>query len=443
MPTEIADHAIDPARVSAQAVAVVGKLRDAGFDAYLVGGSVRDLLLGRTPKDFDIATSATPEDVREVFDRARLIGRRFRIAHVRMGREIIEVSTFRRAMAPVANGNGDGGGQSPDEEPWPLLSAQGMILRDNAYGSIDEDAFRRDFTVNALYYDPVGHVVLDYCGGLDDIETRTLRLIGDAEQRFREDPVRLLRAMRFAAKLDLRLHPDTQAAIAPTRHLLAAVPPARLFDEFAKLFLSGHAERAMDLLTMHGLAEFLMLPRGVGEGEGDGEAFVRRALANTDARLGDGKPVTPAFLLAAFLWHEYLARAPHALTAQSGDQESLDAAAIAAIGTQRATLAIPRRHSYFIRDVWQMQPLLHRRTAPSVARALDHRRFRAAYDFLMLRAEVDPGLAELAHWWTAVQSEDRDALLEDLPTERRKRGRRRRRRYRGGERRSEAVATAP
>lgn len=433
MPTEIADHAIDPARVSAPAVAVVGKLRDAGFDAYLVGGSVRDLLLGRTPKDFDVATDATPEDVREVFARTRLVGRRFRIAHVRMGREVIEVSTFRRAMATAANGNGDAAASG--EERLPLVSAQGMILRDNAYGSIDEDAFRRDFTVNALYYDPVAHVVLDYCGGFEDIESGTLRLIGDAEQRFREDPVRLLRAMRFAAKLGLGLHSDAVAAIAPTRHLLGAVPPARLFDEFAKLFLSGHAERAMELLTAHGLADFLLLPRG------EGQAFVRRALANTDSRLREGKPATPAFLLAAFLWHEYLARAPQALAARAGDQEALDAAAIAAIAAQRATLAIPRRHTYFIRDVWQLQPLLERRTAAGVARAMAHRRFRAAYDFLILRAQVDPGLAELARWWTTVQTEDGAALMDDLPAERRPRKPRRRRRYR---RRSEtSVAAAP
>jgi hypothetical protein len=195
----ITEHDIDRARVSEKAVAVIDKLRTAGFDAYLVGGCVRDLLLGKLPKDFDVATDATPEDVGTVFARSRLIGRRFRIAHVRMGREVIEVSTFRRAMAHAANGNGSSA--SIGEEGPPLLSEQGMILRDNAYGSIDEDAFRRDFTVNALYYDPVAHVILDYCGGLGDIETRTLRLIGDPEGRFREDPVRLLRAVRFVAKL--------------------------------------------------------------------------------------------------------------------------------------------------------------------------------------------------------------------------------------------------
>jgi len=239
----ITEHDIDRTRVSRRAVAVIEKLRGAGFDAYLVGGCVRDLLLGKMPKDFDVATDATPEDVRHVFPRVRLVGRRFRIVHVRMGREIMEVSTFRGAVS--------------DEDREPHLSDEGMILRDNHYGTIDQDAFRRDFTVNALYYDPTTDVVLDYCGGMKDIASRTLRLIGDPKTRFREDPVRILRAIRFSAKLGLKLHRDTEAAIAPMCEMLNAIPAARLFDEFTKLFLTGHGERAFELLSEHELVEIL------------------------------------------------------------------------------------------------------------------------------------------------------------------------------------------
>ena len=409
MPKRITDLTLDRNRVSRAAVAVIDALRGAGFDAYLVGGCVRDLLLGRAPKDFDVASSATPEEVREVLPRVRLVGRRFRIAHVRVKREIIEVSTFRRAA------------EHADEALRPVLSSQGIILRDNSYGAIDEDAFRRDFTINALYYDPVDHVLFDYCNGLADIERRTLRLIGDPEQRFREDPVRILRAARFAAKLDLQLHPATERAIAPTAPILAAIPPARLFDEFGKLFLSGDGERAFDILQQHGLTEYLFPLAD------DGGTLARLALANTDKRLREDKPVTPGFLLAAFLWHEFARRAPAAdLGAQRCNDEDLDNAAIAVIAEQQSTIAIPRRHGYFIREVWRLQPRLHQRTAQNVAQLLEHRRFRAAYDFLVLRSVMDDRLKELANWWTDVQTEDADELKARLPSDRPRRRRRRR-----------------
>jgi len=413
---------------------VIDGLRDAGFDAYLVGGCVRDLLLGRTPKDFDIASDATPEEVREVFPRVRVVGRRFRIAHVRMRREIIEVSTFRRALS------GDG--------RRPVVSSEGVILRDNAYGAIHEDAFRRDFTANALYYDPIGHVLLDYCDGLKDIENRTLRVIGDPETRFREDPVRILRAVRFAGKLDLRLHDETLNAIAPTRSMLDAIPPARLFDEFCKLFMGGAGERTFEALQQHGLMSHLV---PLGDGAAD---LARRALANTDQRIREAKPVTPGFLLAAFLWSEFAHRTETAL--HKPTEEELDSAAMAVLGAQQSTLAIPRRHAYFVREVWRLQPALARRTAKNVPRVLAHRRFRAAYDFLLLRSEVDQepsageregpaprksGLRELADWWTEAQTLDADDLLQRLPRERSPR--RRRRRYsRGNRRKSNPMATA-
>ena len=400
----ITEPDIDRTRVSAKAVAVIKKLRDAGFEAYLVGGCVRDLLLGQMPKDFDVATDATPDDVRHVFPRVRLVGRRFRIVHVRMGREIIEVSTFRRALT--------------EEDHEPHFSEEGMILRDNVYGTIDEDAFRRDFTVNALYYDPMADVVLDYCGGMKDIASRTLRLIGDPETRFREDPVRILRAVRFAAKLDLTLHRHTEAAIEPMCEMLNAIPPARLFDEFTKLFMSGYGERAFELLCEHGLVEILFpLPA-------HGEAIAKLALASTDQRIGENKPVTPGFLIAAFLWQEYLDCLEPTSTMASSQREDPASTVIAA---QQSTIAIPRRHSWFVRDIWHLQPLLAQRTSRNVARVLAHRRFRAAYDFLMLRCATGDAPEELGDWWTNAQSVETDELLRELPSGRSRRRRRRRR----------------
>lgn len=412
LPKRITEHDIDRTRVSEKAVAVIEKLRAAGFDAYLVGGCVRDLLLGKSPKDFDVATDATPEHVRKVFPRVRLVGRRFRIVHVRMGREIIEVSTFRRAVSEA------------DQEPH--LSDDGMILRDNLYGTIDQDAFRRDFTVNALYYDPNAHVVLDYCDGMKDIASGTLRLIGEPKIRFQEDPVRILRAIRFAAKLDLKLHPDTEAAIAPMCEMLNAIPAARLFDEFIKLFLTGHGERAFELLCDHDLVEILFpLPP-------HGESLAKLALASTDQRLKENKPVTPGFLIAAFLWQEYLdCLEPAATTATDHGDDPANTA----IAAQRSTIAIPRRHGWFARDVWHLQPLLARRTSRNVARVLAHRRFRAAYDFLMIRCATGDAPEELGEWWTNAQTQNTDALLRELPSGRP----RRRRRRRGGNRRNRAA----
>ena len=398
--------------MSANALAVVEKLRAAGFDAYLVGGCVRDLLIGRAPKDFDVATEATPEDVRAVLARTRIVGRRFRIVHVRMRGEIIEVSTFRGgrgglAATPEADGVRDGAARTGARS---RISANGLILRDNAYGAIDEDAFRRDFTVNALYYDPAANVVLDYCGGMADIEARTLRLIGEPAQRLREDPVRILRALRFAAKLSLTLHPRTEEAIAPAAELLADVAPARLFDEFSKMFLHGHGQRAFDLLREHALAEVLFrLAPG-------GEEIARMALANTDQRVAEGKPVTPGFLLAAFLWREYRDRVQslpgQRLRKQGALAEEREEAASAVLRAQQETVAAPRRHGYFVRDVWALQPRFERTTPKNAAKLLAHRRFRAAYDFLLLRVQAGEAPAELGAWWTEAQTGDIAAIAK-------------------------------
>ena len=398
-------------------MAVVEKLRAAGFDAYLVGGCVRDLLIGRTPKDFDVATEATPEEVRAVLARVRIVGRRFRIAHVRMRGEIIEVSTFRGGhdrpggFAATSTVDGVRDSASRSAAVRSQIAENGLILRDNAYGAIDEDVFRRDFTVNALYYDPAANVVLDYCGGMADIEARTLRLIGEPAQRLREDPVRILRALRFAAKLSLTLHPRTEEAIAPAAELLAAVAPARLFDEFAKMFLHGHGQRAFDLLRKYALLQVLFqLPPS-------GEAIARIAVANTDQRVAEGKPVTPGFLLAAFLWHQYRDHAQRLCSERKRRHgplaEEREEAASAVLRAQQKTIAGPRRHGYFVRDVWALQPRFERRTPKNVAKLLAHRRFRAAYDFLLLRVQAGEAPAELGDWWTQAQIGDVEALVEE------------------------------
>ena len=434
-----------------------------GFDAYLVGGCVRDLLLGRTPKDFDVATNATPEDVRSVLPRVRIVGRRFRLAHVRMRREIVEVSTFRGALGD-APAEAREGASLHNGVARAEVSEDGLVIRDNAYGCIDDDAFRRDFTVNALYYDPGANVVLDYCDGMADVQARTLRIIGEPAQRFREDPVRILRALRFAAKLDLTLHPQTEAAIAPAAGLLAAIAPARLFDEFSKMFLHGHGQRTFDLLREHGLMRTL-LPLSTGS-----EAIVRLALANTDARVAEDKPVTPGFLLAAFLWREYLTRAAPFASKKRRREVDPDETASAILSAQQQVMAVPRRHGYFVRDVWALQPRFERTTPKNLAKMLQHRRFRAAYDFLLLRIEAGEAAAELGAWWTEAQVADSDAFVAaaleaqqgetsdggaevfDAPAPNGgapKRRRKRRRRRRGGAHRAAvasgdgAVATAP
>ena len=431
LPIRIAASDIPSGRVSANAMAVVRTLREAGYDTYLVGGCVRDLLLGRTPKDFDVATAARPDAICALFPRSRLIGRRFRIVHVRMRREVIEVSTFRRALADEDETALDAAANMAKDLDAPgtqaYFSERGLIVRDNAYGTIDEDAFRRDFTVNALYYDPADNVLVDYCGGMADIATRTLRLIGDPAKRYREDPVRILRAIRFAAKLGLRIHPIAARAMEPNRALLSAVPGARLFDEFGKLFLSGCGARTLELLEHHGMSKVLFpLPKPPGD-------LLRQAIANTDQRVAEDKPVTAGFLLAALLWRDYADRSKLAAALPRGERDqALDDAARASFTQLRATISPPRRHTHFAQDIWQLQPKLERRTAADVAVALGHRRFRAAYDFLLLRAGMAEVPSELATWWTEAQTADPEELQQSLPAAPKARRRRARRRGRRG-----------
>jgi poly(A) polymerase len=422
------EHVISREAISPNALKVLYRLKNAGYQAFLVGGSVRDLLLGREPKDFDVATDAHPEQVRELFRNCRLIGRRFRLAHVRFGEEIIEVSTFRAAH------------HVSDIE---TSSEDGRILRDNVYGSIDDDVWRRDFTANALFYNIEDFSVVDYVGGMADIRAGLIRLIGDPQVRYREDPVRLLRAVRFAVKLGFNIHADTERPIRELAPLLEGIPAARLFEEVLKLFLGGCAEQTFEALRHHGLfgALFPETEAVLGREENNfPQMLAVHALRDTDARVADGRPVTPGFLLAALLWPPMHTLAAEHMARGLGEFEAMELAADAVISRQVARTAIPRRFTQMAREIWQMQPRLLRRSGKRPQRLLAHPRFRAAYDFLLLRQRAGEDLQALCDYWTALQK-DAPPPVEDLPrpdtgeVPSRRRGRRRRGR-RGGRNRS-------
>ena len=417
------EHRISRANISEQALKVLYRLKKAGYQAYLVGGCVRDLQLGREPKDFDVATDARPEQVRELFRNCRLIGRRFRLAHVHFGRNnIIEVATFR---AHHETGDGEG------------VMRDGRILRDNVYGDIDQDVWRRDFTINALYYDISDFSIVDYVGGVDDLEKGIIRTIGDAEVRFREDPVRMLRAVRFAVKLGFRIDPEAEQQIFRLGHLLEEMPPARLFEEVQKLFLSGVALQTFEMLRHYNLFGYLFSEVEAAlaqEEEGFPHMLVIQALKNTDQRVAEGKPVTLAFLLATFLWEALRLREAKLLEEGAAPMEALQQAAREVISEQTRRVSIPRRISMFIKEVWILQPRLARRTGKRVWRTLSHPRFRAAYDFLVLRSMVDDTLRELADWWTHFQAADPQEQRRMVAAlEKGSRPRRRRRRRSGGD----------
>lgn len=364
-----------------------------------MGGGVRDLLLGREPKDFDVGTDARPEDVRELFRNCRLIGRRFRLAHVQFGREIIEVATFR------------GAGNDGEEDEHGQQDQNGRIVRDNVYGTIEEDAWRRDFTVNALYYDIDSFSVLDFMDGMADLEAGLIRLIGDPELRYREDPVRMLRAVRFAAKLGFRIHPETEALLSKVGHLLHDVPPARLFDEVLKLFLGGHAVETFELMRLYGLFGRLFpetercLRREVN---GFPRMLLVRALDNTDLRIAEDKPVTPAFLFAALLWEPLREHSAKLLALGHSPAEAQTIAAEEVLRAQLARVALPRRFSLPMREIWALQLRLETTTGRRPLRLLSHPRFRAAYDFLWLRGEAGEEVGDLVQWWTRIQEMDAD-----------------------------------
>lgn len=409
------DHPISRADISEPALKVLYRLIGAGHQAFLVGGGVRDLLLAKDPKDFDIATDASPEQVHELFRNSRLIGRRFRLAHVRFGREIIEVATFRGSAvddeAPTVEA-----GDLPSrrrsnqaDEPAAAQSGSGMILRDNVYGTVDEDAARRDFTINALYYTPADFCLYDFAGGLDDLEARRIRLIGDPRQRYREDPVRMLRALRFAAKLDFRLDPAAAEPIPELAELLLDVPPARLFDEVVKLFMHGHAESSFDLLREYGVMRMLF-PQSDAAMDRDptDEEVARHALANTDVRVRQDRPVTPGFLLAALLWPALREEQARMLADGVPPREALVEAGAAVLLNQQQHTAVPRRFATFIRETWELQPRLESPTTRRVERLLEHPRFRAAYDFLVIREHAGQDTGGMGDWWTRYQDAGED-----------------------------------
>jgi poly(A) polymerase len=467
------EHTISRSAISPNALKVLYRLKEAGYQGFLVGGAVRDLLLGIKPKDFDVATNALPEEVRHVFRNSRLVGRRFRLAHVFFGREIIEVATFRAAAAPEREDAEEvdidvEADRGPDAAPLvdeysdvpdfsPPVDAErrgdsehrafdhsGRILRDNIYGTIEEDVWRRDFSANSLYYNIDDFSIWDFVDGVRDIKERRLKLIGDPETRYREDPVRMLRAVRFAAKLDFSIDSATEAPITQLANLVDGVPAARLFDECLKLFLSGFGAKSFRLLEQYGLfghlfpqsaSAFAMTPYAYAK------QMLELGLANTDERIAADKAVTPTFLFAVLLWSALLRELNERQAGPAPDTATLMQACDAVLRAQQSRVAIPRRFGVPMRELLMLQPRFNRRSGVKSLSLLQHPRFRAAYDFLLLRAQVGVADPELARWWTDIQvlpHEERVALVQARPAEPAQAedgaapARRRRRRRRGG-----------
>jgi len=472
-----AEHTISRSHISPNALRVLYRLKDGGFQGFLVGGCVRDLLLGLEPKDFDVATDALPEQVKRLFRNCRLVGRRFRLAHVFFGQEIIEVATFRAASAPsqgeepLADADPEDGEAPeldedpeagvPEEEAGPvreptrearppldddserMFDATGRILRDNVYGTIDEDVWRRDFTCNSLYYNIADFSIWDYCSGVEDIAARRLRMIGDPETRFREDPVRMLRAARFEAKLGFEIDPLTAEPIGRLRELLGGVPSARLFDEMLKLFLTGHGAKSLEVLRRRGLLAQLLPNVDAYLSAHPGslvERLLMKGLANTDERAIAGRPLTPTFLLALLLYGP-IAQIIEAMPPEKWHELSaIGDACDRAVRQAQQHLTIPRRFSLGLSEMFSLQPRLEHPSGRRALRLLTHPRFRAAYDLLLLRAEYGLASAEMAKWWTDVQAaahEDQGRMADELAQVggprpgRPKTGRRRRRGRRG------------
>lgn len=411
------EHSISRSQISPQALKVLYTLKDAGFEAYLVGGCVRDLLLGHEPKDFDVTTNASPEEVHALFRKSRLIGRRFKLVHVGFGREVIEVATFRAPPEAL---------QHVDE--------QGRIVQDNVFGTLQQDAWRRDFTVNALYYNIRDFSIVDYTGGIADLQQGKIRLIGDAEVRYREDPVRILRALRFVGKLGLRLEEQTEELIPDLAQLLMDIPAARLFDEVLKLYLSGNAAVTHELLCHYGVFDYLF-PQTAVELHTEQDDYPRtlliKALENTDKRIDENKPVTPAFLLAALLWEPVRKKWQYYQDKKVPPIPALHNAASDVISEQVKRVAVPKRFTLVTKDIWLLQIRLNQRHGKRAFRLLEQNKFRAAYDFLLLRTESGEPLQELADWWTIFQdvsAEERLNMVSSLSPEPARKRRRRRRR---------------
>ncbi len=416
------EHNISRKHISDNALKVLYRLNGAGFDAYLVGGGVRDLLLGQQPKDFDIATNATPEQIRQLFKNCRLIGRRFRLAHIMFGRDIIEVATFR------------GHHQEPSKNVS-QQSKEGMLLRDNVYGTIDEDAERRDFTVNAMYYNIGDYSIHDYAGGHEDLEDKLIRLLGDPETRYREDPVRMLRAIRFAVKLDFDIEEDTAAPIEEMATLLQDIPAARLYEESLKMLQSGHGLETYHLMREYNLfqqlfptiAEFF-----TEEYDSPTEQMLDLVLDSTDQRIEEGKRINPAFMFAAMLWYPLQEKAKQLMEKRKlSSYDAIMEASNFILDDQVRTIAIPRRHTATIREIWQLQLRMPRRNGKRAFRLMELNKFRAGFDFLEMRGEIEQGeVKELAKWWETFQNAGRnmrqamaadlDATSDGLPRQRRR-----------------------
>lgn len=390
------NHNISRENISDSALKVLYRLTNAGYKAYLVGGAVRDLLLGIQPKDFDVVTDAHPEQIRELFRNCRLIGRRFRLAHVRFGNEIIEVSTF-RAPHHVS----DIGGHTED----------GRIIRDNVYGTIDDDVWRRDFTVNAMFYEIENFSIVDYVGGIHDIETKQIRLIGDPRERYREDPVRMLRAVRFAAKLGFSISEAAAEPIHEMSQLLEDISEARLYEEFNKLFMSGAGCNTFKMLNQFPLFSTLFpeVSKFMVSSPEANQLFAN-ALTNTDSRIKNDLPVTPAFIIAAMLWPLIRARADEYQTNGVTENDAIHLAGDAILSRQVKTVAMPRRITLIAREIWSLQSRLKNRRGKRPNRLLGHPRFRAAFDFLELRSHSGENLEELVNWWQVYQEEHPELL---------------------------------
>jgi len=390
-------HAISRKEMSEHSLKVLYRLKKAGYAGYLVGGAVRDLLLDLHPKDFDVATDATPEQVRNLFGNCRLIGRRFRLAHVHFGREIIEVATFRAA-------HDQNGGEG--------VTKDGMIVRDNVYGTLEDDAWRRDFTINALYYNIYDFSIVDYTDGLKDIENKTIRIIGDAAERLQEDPVRMLRAVRFAAKLNFKIEPSLSTSIRENIHLLDGVPSARLFEEVLKLLLHGHALASYELLKEYDLLKHLFSQTASSLDE-QGDRFVTQALINTDLRIKQKKPIAPAFLYAALLWPAVRQQMLELKNEGLSLLEVYQIAGQTVLEKQLSQILIPKRFGIPMREIWTMQARLASRKGKRPLKLLPHPRFRASYDFLLLREQSgETQLSELCGWWTDIQKVGEEEQLE-------------------------------
>lgn len=397
-------HSLSRQNISKNAVRVLYTLKDAGFSAYLVGGGVRDVLIKKQPKDYDVVTDALPEEIHKLFRNSRLIGRRFRLVHVFFKKEIIEVSTFRANVQEAEDG-------VQTEIPTRLRS-------ENTYGTIEEDAWRRDFTVNALYYNIEDFSIVDYTGGMLDLKRKTIRMIGEPLQRYHEDPVRLLRAIRLAAKLNFKIHSDTEAPLKAQRDLLTHVPPSRLFDEMLKLFFTGHAKVTYDRLDRYGYLDVLFPSLKNALAKQSGQYYARMlelALKATDERFSVGKSLNPGFLMSVFLWPELMRALEIQKSQHKHFYQALHAAIDEVLSSQKNTLVLPRRLTVMMRSVWVIQYRFEKRSGARVYRLLEHRYFRAAYDFLELRAKAGDQCKTLERWWASFQfgnAQDRERLLK-------------------------------